>query len=292
MSDIYRLKVSCSVSKLCELFGLTYNGTDREIRHVGRLDVVDSSVLTFANKNVALPPGSIVIAGADFEVQNDVEFTHIISDKPRVSFVVVLDYLVRAFGFENRGEQSRISDSAILGKNVVVGDGCEIGDRVIIEPNVTIHDGTVIGANSRIRSGASIGSDGFGFERLECGTPIRFPHLGRVVIGENVEIGSNTTIARGTLGDTVIDDHAKIDNLVHVAHNVHIKRGAFVTACAELSGGVVVGENAWIAPNVSTHQKLTIGANSLVGLGAVVVKDVPESTVVAGNPAKKLRELK
>ena len=84
----------------------------------------------------------------------------------------------------------------------------------------------------------------------------------------------------------------KIDNLVHVAHNCLIKDGAFIIACAELSGGVVVGKNAWIAPNSCTHQKVTIGESSLVGLGAVVTKDVPDKCVYAGNPAKKIRSIK
>jgi UDP-3-O-[3-hydroxymyristoyl] glucosamine N-acyltransferase len=194
-------------------------------------------------------------------------------------------------GFSTWSKRSEIHPTSIIGQNVVIENGCVIGEKTVIEHNVVLHAGTRIGKNSRIRSCSSIGGDGFGFERLADGTPLRFPHLGGVFIGDNVEVGSCTTIARGTLSDTVIEDNVKIDNLVHVAHNCVIRDGAFIIACAELSGGVTVGKNAWIAPNSCTHQKITIGENSLVGLGAVVTKDVPDRCVYAGNPAKKIRSL-
>jgi UDP-3-O-[3-hydroxymyristoyl] glucosamine N-acyltransferase len=125
---------------------------------------------------------------------------------------------------------------------------------------------------------------------MEDGTPVKFIHLGGVVIGDNVEIGSCTCIAKGTLSNTIIEDDVKIDNLVHVAHNCIIRKGAFIIASSVLCGGVDVGENTWVAPNATVTQKAHLGKNSLVGLGAVVTKNVDPDCIVAGNPAKVLRK--
>jgi len=199
--------------------------------------------------------------------------------------------LVNNIGFSTYEFESKIHESSILGLNVVIESGCIICENVIIEANTVIHSRTTIGANTRIRSCSSIGGDGFGFERLPDGTPLRFPHLGGVTIGENVEIGALNSVSRGTLSNTLIDTQVKTDNLVHIAHNCHVKKGAFLTACAELSGGVEVGEFAWVAPNVSVMQKAKIGDGAIVGLGAVITKNVPSRTVFAGNPARKLKDI-
>ena len=106
------------------------------------------------------------------------------------------------------------------------------------------------------------------------------------MIGDNVEIGANTCIDRGTLGDTVIEDGAKIDNLCHIAHNVHLKKNSVIIALSMIAGSCVVEEGAWVAPCSAVREGRTVGKNSLVGLGSVVVKDVPEDTVVMGVPAK------
>lgn len=111
-------------------------------------------------------------------------------------------------------------------------------------------------------------------------------HLGGVRIGDHVLVGAMTAIARGALQDTVIEDYVKINNLVHVAHNCHIGRGTLIGACADLSGSLTIGANCWIAPNCSIRQKLVIGEDSTIGIGAVVVKDVAPGTTVYGNPAR------
>jgi UDP-3-O-[3-hydroxymyristoyl] glucosamine N-acyltransferase len=150
--------------------------------------------------------------------------------------------------------------------------------------------GTHIGKNCLVRANSTIGSDGFGYERKENGDPVKFIHLGGVIIGNNVEVGSCTCIAKGTLGKTIIEDNVKIDNLVHIAHNCVIRKGAFVIATSILCGGVEIGSNAWIAPNATITQKAKVGENSIVGLGAVVTKSVDANTTVAGNPARILNK--
>lgn len=285
----YQLKQPVNGVELAEFLGLAYIGENVVITEVAPLSSVGGSCLSFSKTPIAIDEKNIFIAPEDCTVEHGM---HILSTNPRLDFIRVLNYLVDKIGFSTYEFQSEIHPTARIGQNVVIEDGCKIGENVVVEHNCVIHSGTIIGNNSRIRSCSSIGGDGFGFERLGDGTPLRFPHLGGVIIGENVEIGSCTTIARGTLSNTEIKNSVKIDNLVHIAHNCVIDEGAFVIACAEVSGGVYIGKNAWIAPNSCTHQKISIGANSLVGLGAVVTKDVPDNAVYTGNPAKKIRDIK
>lgn len=279
----YKLKSKISIKAIFEKLNITWQ-SDRDyvIDSVSPLNNYLEGSLTFCNKNIDVPDDSILISN---QVFNNARV--IFSENPRTHFVQVLAWLHENIGFDLYNEPSVIDPTTIIGANVVIESGCFIGKNVVIEPNVVIHKGTIIGDNSRIRSCASIGSDGFGFERIGNDI-VRFPHLGRVRIGQNVEVGSCTAIARGTLSDTVIHDQVKIDNLVHIAHNVIIHKGAFVIACAEVSGSVEIGNNAWIAPNACINQKIKIGDNALVGLGAVVTKNVEFDSIVAGNPAKKL----
>lgn len=185
-----------------------------------------------------------------------------------------------------------ISDEAIIGENVHIGPYCVIGNasigkNTIILSNVRIYDEVIIGDNCYIKEGSVIGGAGFGYETDENGNRFRFPQIGGVIIGNNVEIGSNTCIDRGALSDTIIKDFAKIDNLCHIAHNVEIGRNAMIVACSEVSGSCCIGDNSWISPNVSIRDWRKIGNNSLVGIGGVVVKDVPDNEIWMGNPAKK-----
>lgn len=262
------------------------NSRDYIIDEVSPLNEYSEGSLSFCNKAITVSSDAIVITDQELNTTNS-----ILNATPRTTFIRILDWLVYNVGFALYNNKSQIHSTAKIGQNVVIEDGCIIGENVVIEPNVVIHKGTVIGKNSKIRSCSSIGSDGFGFERLPNDKILRFPHLGKVVIGENVEVGSCTTISRGALSDTIIHDNVKIDNLVHIAHNVIINNGAFIIACSEISGSVEIGRNAWIAPNACINQKLKIGDDSLIGLGSVVTKDVNPRTIVAGNPAKKIRDI-
>jgi len=188
-------------------------------------------------------------------------------------------------------------ESEQIGKNVYIGYNCYISpkaiikDNVIINNNVVIEGNVIIGNDTIVYSGVVIGSDGYGYYQNAEGKNIKVPHLGGVVIGNHVEIGANTCIDRGTLGDTIIEDNVKIDNLCHIAHNVHIEKNVSVIALSMIAGSVVLKENSYIAPSASVMNQLTIGKNSIVGLGAVVVKNVEDNVVVAGVPAKVIRKL-
>ena len=181
------------------------------------------------------------------------------------------------------GEGVRVAAGAVLGAGVTVGNDVSVGPNTVVT-RCEIGDGTVIGAN------CTIGLAGFGMEKHPSGRYVRFPHVGRVRIGAEVEIGSNVCIDRGSIGDTVIGDGARIDNLVHVAHNVVIEDDALVIANSMLGGSVTVGRGAWIAPSAPIMNQVTIGYGAVVRLGAVVLGDVEADTVVAGSPARELKK--
>lgn len=285
-ANMFQLKKDVTLEFLANELNLPFKGDGAaRVSNVAPFSHRTKDSLTYYKHETIEDKNNIIIASEIAENCNGIS-----CEAPRLVFIQALELLDKMVGFKQIQSEPDIDKSVKLGPNVVIGRNVKIGQNTIIEPNVVILDNTSIGSHCLIRANSTIASDGFGYERLADGTPVKFIHLGGVVIGDNVEIGANTCIARGTLGDTIIENNVKIDNLVHVAHNCIIKNGAYIIACAELSGGVVVGENAWIAPNASIKQQLKIGREATVGLSAVVTKDVAEGDVVAGSPARSLRK--
>lgn len=185
-----------------------------------------------------------------------------------------------------------VSPEAQIGNNVSIGPYCvigkaEIGDSCVLDSNVTVYDDVIIGNNCIVKTGAVLGGAGFGFEKDENGDKFRFPQIGGLVIGNNVEIGANTCIDRGALSDTIIGDHTKINNLCHIAHNNKIGRNVTITGCVNISGSNIIEDEVWISPNSSIRGFIHLGKGCMIGMGAVVVKDVPEGETWVGNPAHK-----
>ena len=156
----------------------------------------------------------------------------------------------------------KIEPGAFIGPNVTIGKGTKILSGAKIKANVKI------GKNCIIRENCVIGGYGFGFEKDYEGKNFRIPHIGGVIIGNNVEIGAITTVCSGTINPTIIEDYAKIDDHVHIAHNVVIGENSIVTACAEVSGSCIIGKNTWLAPNTSIINGIKIGENVTIGMGA------------------------
>jgi UDP-3-O-[3-hydroxymyristoyl] glucosamine N-acyltransferase len=226
------------------------------------------------------------------------ETTLIATDEPRLSFIRVVRELFSVAPLHGV-DPTAVVDPEIaipadvyIGPLASVGRDCSIGSGSVIHRGVHIYPGTHIGRNVTIHAGTVIGADGFGYQRNEDGTFEKFPHLGGVTIEDDVEIGANTCIDRGTLGPTVIREGAKIDNLVHIAHNVDVGRHAAVIAHAMVGGGTRIGDYAWLAPCACLRDGITIGNAATVGLGAVVTKDVPEGATVMGAPARDAIEYK
>lgn len=190
-----------------------------------------------------------------------------------------------------------IDSEAQIGKNVTIGPYCVIGkavigDGCILDSNVRVYDDVQIGKCCVLKAGAVLGGAGFGYERDAEGNMFRFPQIGQLIIGDYVEIGSNTCIDRGALAETVIGDYTKINNLCHIAHNNKIGKNVTITGCVNISGSNVIDDNVWIAPNSSIRGWVHIEEGATVGMGAVVVKNIPAHETWVGNPARKLEKKK
>lgn len=188
-----------------------------------------------------------------------------------------------------------IDPEAAIGKNVAIGPysiigKAVIGDGCVIDSNVRIYDDVVMGKCCVVKAGAVLGGAGFGYERDENGNKFRFPQIGQLILGDYVEVGSNTCIDRGALADTVIGNNTKINNLCHIAHNNKIGRNVTITGCVNISGSNIIDDNVWIAPNSSIRGWAHIEEGATVGMGAVVVKNIPAHETWVGNPAKKLEK--
>ncbi len=187
--------------------------------------------------------------------------------------------------------EAKIGENVSLGAYTVVGKAT-IGDNCEIESNVKIYDCVVMGHDCVIKSGAVIGGAGFGFERDAEGNKFRFPQIGGLIIGDYVEVGANTCIDRGALSNTIIGDYTKINNLCHIAHNNIIGKNVTITGCVNVSGGNIIDDDVWIAPNSSLRGYIHLGKGCTLGMGAVATKDIPAGEVWVGNPAKKLEKNK
>lgn len=184
-----------------------------------------------------------------------------------------------------------IDDEVVIGQGCVIypgvyiGYGTRIGEETILYPHVSIREQTSIGRRVIIHSSAVIGADGFGYHTIDK-THCKIPHIGCVVIEDDVEIGANVTIDRARFNKTFIGRGTKIDNLVQIAHNVIIGRNCFIVAQVGISGSTTIGDNTIIAGQAGLAGHLTIGDNVVIGAQAGVTKSIPSDTFVSGYPAQ------
>jgi len=187
-------------------------------------------------------------------------------------------------------KSARIGKNCSIGNFTKIGDKCIIGDNTVVGDRVIIEQNTRIGKNCIIQPGTVIGADGFAYERLEDTLELqRFPHIGGVIIGDNVEICSNCSIARGSLSNTIIGEGTKLDALVHIAHNVEIGRHCALTAGTIIGGSTRIGDMCWTGLNSTIKHKVKIGNKVIIGSGASVINNIDDEDIVAGVPAKSIR---
>ena len=187
------------------------------------------------------------------------------------------------------GANAKLADAVAIGSHCVVGDGASLGEGTRLWPGVTIYPGATLGARTMVHSGARIGCDGFGYV-FRDGAHQKIQHVGRCIIGDDVEIGANTTIDRGSIDDTVIGNGTKIDNLVHIAHNVRIGEKCLLMAQVGVAGSVIVGDGAILAGQAGISGHLSIGAGARVAAQAGVFGDIPAGESWSGYPARPHRE--
>ncbi len=187
------------------------------------------------------------------------------------------------------GESVNIESNVVVMPGCVIMGGVTISQNTVLYPNCTIYPETKIGKNCLIHAGTVIGSDGYGYNFMQ-GEHRKIWHIGGVSIGSEVEIGANCTIDRGTFDDTIVEDGTKLDNLVHIAHNCHLKKGVIICAQSGLAGSVTVGQFSAMSGHVAVAPGVEIGNQCEVVGHSAVFDNVEDKTRLAGTPARPMKE--
>lgn len=309
-----------SVREIAELTGGSLHGDgEHQISGVAALENAGASDLSFIANPRYLPylqdsrAGALLVP-ASLHGQVPERFASIVVDDPHVALYLVLRQLhtpretrpgvhpsalidptatvapdASVSPFAVIGAGTRIGARVQVGAHVAIGDGCEIGDDTVIQAHVSIYHGVCIGKRCTIQSGARVGRDGFGFVWHEGGHR-KVPQVGGCRIEDDVEIGTNVTIDRGSVGDTVIGAGTKIDSLVHVAHNVKVGRHVFLVAQVGIAGSTRIGDGAVLGGQVGVGGHLEIGPRARIGAQGGVTGNVPAGETFSGYPARPHRE--
>ncbi len=284
-------------SEIAALLGVTWSGDDVRVRRIARVEDAGGDALVFATDEAALQlalgsEAALILArgGGDHRM--------LAVRDPRLAFAQVY-----ARWFDRRGEAG-VHPTAVIEAGAEVGPGCEVGAfayvgsgvklgmECVLGPRVVILPGTTLGNRVRVQAGAVLGSDGFGYVRGADGY-LGFPQIGTLWIDDDVEIGANTTIDRGALGETRIGRGTKIDNLVHIAHNCTLGEDVIIAAQVGIAGSTVVGDGAILAGQVGLAEHVTIGPGVIVGAQGGVPTSKKLSgpgEVFWGTPARPIRE--
>ena len=309
-----------TASDIAELVGGTLAGDEQaEVRALAPLDRATESDLSFlANARYAplyqRTRASTVLIAPEFAELATTAVARIVVAKPHDAMLTVLPKLYRAPRREpgvhvtarlgrgvtlgsdvTIGPYAVVDDGAVIGDrswveaHVVVGAGAVVGSDVRLFPAVTVYSGTILGDRVIVHSGARLGSDGFGYV-FRNGVHDKIPHVGRCILEDDVEIGANTTIDRGSFDDTVIGAGTKIDNLVQVAHNVRIGRLCLIMAQVGIAGSARLGDGVILAGQAGVAGHRTIGDGARVAAQAGVFGDMPGGETWSGYPARPHRQ--
>lgn len=307
--------MNVSLNEIATLIqGVVIGDTDVRISALSPINQIEANALVFAegSDNLKLAEASDAAAIIVASHVTDVNKPVIQVDQPFVAFIKLLHHFYPERQPEiNIHPTAVISEQVTLGKNisiapyVVIESGSTIGDNCIIKshvhighdvsigrdttihPHVTIYDHCQIGERVRIHASTVVGSDGFGYTQ-EAGQHLKVPHVGRVIIGNDVEIGANTAIDRATLGATKIGDGTKIDNLVQIAHSVQLGKHNILCAFTGIAGSTVSGDHVIFAANVGVSEHVTIDDGVILAARAGVPpkKHLRQGNIYLGNPAR------
>ena len=272
----------CTVSNISFL-GVKYADTINEVL------LATKCIIVFIDDAIVQPE--------NLTQYSDIAF--ILSKDPKSDVILFCEYFLK---YNDQKESESIDASALLAENVKIGKCVDIGANVVIEENVLIGDYCIIGPNTILKAGTElanyveigscnvIGGIGFGYSQNKNGEYEQFPHYGAVILKDHVHIGNNTCIDRGSLSDTILYEGVKVDNLVHIAHNVKIGKNSLIIAQSMIAGSVTIGENCWIAPSSCIRNAVKIGNQVTIGLASTVTKNVPDNSTVLGSPALPIEE--
>ena len=298
-----------------KLNGDIVGDSEIKLNNIAKIEYAKKGDITFLSNKKYLPwlkktKASLIIVNKDFDIKmyktlnflcvedsylafnqllqllNEVKKTHPeISKYSRVQNSSSIGKDVHIGNFSVVGNNCNISDSVVINDNVTIGNNISIGSNTILNAGVRVYDDTKIGDNCIIHSNSVIGSDGFGFAPNNNGEYTKTPQIGNVIIGNNVEIGSCTTIDRATIGSTIINEGVKIDNLVQIAHNVEIGKNTVIAAQSGVAGSTKIGKNCQIGGQVGFAGHLDIGNNVKINGGSGIFSNLKDNSVVRGNPA-------
>ena len=298
-----------------QINGTIVGDPDINILNISKIEEGSKGSLTFlANPKyteyIYSTNASATIVSNDFEPTEKIETTLIKVKDPYSSFTAILEMFNKdnserkgisnlsvvdktskvsetsfVGSFTTIGKNSIISDNCVIENQVFIGNNVKIGDGTLIYPGVKILDDSIMGKNCIIHSSCSIGSDGFGFAPNEDGSYKKIPQTGNVIIGDHVEIGSNSTIDRATLGSTIINNGVKLDNQIQIAHNVEIGENTAIAAQSGIAGSTKIGKNCMIGGQVGIIGHIKIGDNVKIQAQAGVTSDVESNARITGTPA-------
>lgn len=243
----------------------------------------------------ARPPGDKILLLTATPVEEPACEAYIVTSRPELDMGYVLREFFATAPANTVHSSAVISEGVKIGRNVrigahtVIGPDVEIGDNSVIMSNVVINGPAVIGKYCVIKDGAVIGSEGWGFVHDDDGVPFHPPQFGRIVIEDRVWVGSNSTIERAMVEDTVISANAKVDDLVHIGGGTVVGARCMLTAGSVVAYNVVLGDDVRVAPQSVIRENLSIAANVMVGQGAVVIDNLTRPGIYVGNPARFLR---
>lgn len=312
------MKTRINLKKLASLLnGELIGDADLTVDSVNSLEKAANNEITFCVKE-NIDPAKLNAAALVVKKQSTIDYPNLIYvDEPYLAFASLLNYFFPHQRF-NEGIHAavRLEDSAVIGENVsvgpfsyigersLIGDGSEIhsnvsiyrdvkiGTHCLIHANVVIREEVEIGDNVVIQPGAVIGADGFGFTRLSDGTPVKIPQKGKVIIGNNCEIGANTCIDRSTIEETVLADFVKLDNLVQIGHNCHIGKGTAMSALCGVSGSVTIGENVIMGGQVGIADHVKITDNVMISAKSGISGHIKKPGIIAGIPHQEFNKWK
>lgn len=236
---------------------------------------------------VADPPRAMFLAAR--ALHPDLPAAPAIAPTARIGRGATLGADISIGAYSVIGDGAQVGDRARIGAHVVIGDGVTLGDDVRLDPHVVVYEGAVLGARVWCKAAAVIGGAGFGFASTESGH-VRIPHVGGCILEDDVEIGSHSCVDRGSLDDTRIGRGTKIDNQVHIAHNVHTGVDCLIMACVGVAGSVILGDRVVLAGQSGCVDHIELGDDVRVGAKSAVMSNVPAGGAVTGYPARPHRE--
>ncbi len=294
------MKKKVKASSIAKFLNNRLVGGDIEVNGVCAVDALEDQKMAFLKTDTIaerLNTKALILVKETKKIDPKSTNTYIKVANPRLAFAKVVDrFLDDKRGSHispdaKIGRNAKIGKGAAIGANCVIGENVTIGRNTVIRHHVVIAGNTVIGEDCLLKSGSVIGEEGFGAEYDDRGVPVSIPHLGNVVIGDRVAIGSLSTINSGTIDSTLIGRDLKKNDHVHIAHNCAIGDNTIITGQVNISGSARIGRNCWLGPNCSIMNKVKIGDKVKVGIGAVVRDDVGDGKTVVGLEALPSKDL-